>query len=125
VGPAPVIRGRTSDDRRPRGIPAVAGLSPATGEVFYEIQLRETDPKLVFFELDLFWITFAGFDPLDYVKGAQKRFPLFHVKDPCSSATPSPSLSGPCAAATGTWPVCGRSAGTGVEPGIGPRVERL
>jgi sugar phosphate isomerase/epimerase len=57
------------------------GTDPSTGEVFYEILLEETDPKLVFFELDLFWITFAGRDPLDYLRCDERRFPLFHVKD--------------------------------------------
>jgi sugar phosphate isomerase/epimerase len=57
------------------------GTDAATGKVLYEILLEETDPELVFFELDLFWITFAGRDPLDYLVGNERRFPLFHVKD--------------------------------------------
>ena len=71
------------------------GTDPATGEVFYEILLEETDPKLVFFELDLFWIHFAGFDPLDYIRGAEKRFPLFHVKDgvPNQAQQPDPGFT--------------------------------
>lgn len=63
------------------------GTDPATGKVLYEIYLEETDPELVFFELDLFWITFAGTDPLDYLIGNEHRFPLFHVKD----GNPSPA----------------------------------
>jgi sugar phosphate isomerase/epimerase len=43
--------------------------------------MEETDPALVSFELDLYWITYAGKDPLDYLVGNEERFPLFHVKD--------------------------------------------
>jgi sugar phosphate isomerase/epimerase len=48
----------------------------------FDIMLEETDPDLVFFELDLYWAVTAGVDPLDYLTTYdQSRFPLFHVKD--------------------------------------------
>jgi sugar phosphate isomerase/epimerase len=31
--------------------------------------------------MDLFWIIFGGVDPLVWLKGNERRFPLFHVKD--------------------------------------------
>ena len=48
--------------------------------------LEETDPRLVFFELDIFWAyvgqsRFPGFRPHEYPWYQPKRFPLFHVKD--------------------------------------------
>ena len=44
--------------------------------------LERTDPDLVFFELDLYWIVTAGRDPLDYLGSYdQSRWPLFHCKD--------------------------------------------
>ena len=43
--------------------------------------LDETDRKLVWFELDLFWAVFGGVDPVDWLDDHQKRIPLFHVKD--------------------------------------------
>jgi sugar phosphate isomerase/epimerase len=50
--------------------------------VIYDILLEETDPDLVFFELDLYWIVTGGRDPLDYLAlYDQSRWPLFHVKD--------------------------------------------
>jgi sugar phosphate isomerase/epimerase len=50
--------------------------------VIYDLMLEETDPDLVFFELDLYWIVTAGRDPLDYLAlYDQSRWPLFHVKD--------------------------------------------
>ena len=47
---------------------------------------EETDPRLVFFEIDIFWAyvgqsRFPGFRPHDYVWDNPERFPLFHVKD--------------------------------------------
>ncbi|WP_050515361.1 sugar phosphate isomerase/epimerase [Streptomyces rimosus] len=60
----------------------------------YDVLLTETDPRLVFFEMDIFWAyvaqyrfsrrpdgTPAPFEPLDHVLRAPGRYPLFHVKD--------------------------------------------
>ena len=51
------------------------------GQVPYEVLLAETDPELVKMELDLYWITYAGRDPLTYLSQHPERFPLCHVKD--------------------------------------------
>lgn len=47
----------------------------------YDLILRETDAGLVKLELDLYWITKAGYDPLTYFEKYPGRFPLVHVKD--------------------------------------------
>jgi sugar phosphate isomerase/epimerase len=47
----------------------------------YDMIMEQTDPDLVKFELDLYWITKAGFDPVEYFNKAPGRFPLWHVKD--------------------------------------------
>jgi len=52
-----------------------------TGEVLFDIWLAETDPRLVSFEMDLYWILRAGADPVAYLDRHQDRFPLFHLKD--------------------------------------------
>jgi len=57
------------------------GTDPQTGESLFQILLDETDPRLVWFEPDLFWMVFGGIDPLDWIPEYQHRFPLFHVKD--------------------------------------------
>ena len=57
------------------------GRDPVTGEELFGILLNETDPGLVWFEMDLFWIVFGGVDPLRWITGNEARFPLFHVKD--------------------------------------------
>jgi sugar phosphate isomerase/epimerase len=56
-------------------------LTPLEGEVPYQLLLRETDPDLVRFEMDLYWLSKAGGDPLEYFREYPKRFPLVHVKD--------------------------------------------
>lgn len=47
----------------------------------YEIFLKETDPKLVHFEMDLYWLVRAGKKPADLFKEFPGRFPMWHVKD--------------------------------------------
>lgn len=56
-------------------------FAPVNGQVPYDLLLRETDPKLVDFEMDLYWITKAGGDPLAYFAKYPGRFKLVHAKD--------------------------------------------
>ncbi len=59
---------------------------PLQGTVPYDLLLKETDSALVQMEMDLYWITKAGADPLYYFQLYPGRFPLVHVKD--MDATP-------------------------------------
>ena len=45
------------------------------------MMLSKTDPALVDFEMDLYWVVFGGGDPLDFFNRYPKRFALVHVKD--------------------------------------------
>lgn len=56
-------------------------FKPLAGTIGYDILLAETDPKLVKMELDLYWITKGGRDPIQYFNSYPRRFPLVHVKD--------------------------------------------
>lgn len=47
----------------------------------FDLLLAETDKNLVKIELDLYWISKAGQDPLAYINKHKDRFILFHVKD--------------------------------------------
>ncbi|MER5884750.1 sugar phosphate isomerase/epimerase [Streptomyces sp. NPDC001941] len=60
----------------------------------YDVLLAETDPSLVYLEMDIYWAYVAQFrfgkradgsparfDPLAYVLKQPHRYPLFHVKD--------------------------------------------
>jgi sugar phosphate isomerase/epimerase len=51
------------------------------GQVPYDLLLQTTDPKLVQLEIDLYWITKGGQDPLSYFSRWPGRVPLVHVKD--------------------------------------------
>ncbi len=50
-----------------------------------DVLLGETDPKLVTFELDLYWVTKGGEDPAEFIKKHPGRFEIFHVKDMAKS----------------------------------------
>jgi sugar phosphate isomerase/epimerase len=49
--------------------------------VRYDYMLKNTDPKKVFFQLDLYWIMVGGKSVVDYFKNYPGRFLLWHVKD--------------------------------------------
>ena len=51
------------------------------GNPAYDILLAETNPDLVKFELDLYWIVYGGESPVHYLADDPARFPLYHVKD--------------------------------------------
>jgi len=51
------------------------------GQIGMDVLIAETDPELVTFELDLYWITHAGYDPVDYIEKFPGRFEIYHVKD--------------------------------------------
>ena len=51
------------------------------GQVPYDVLLEETDPALVDFELDLYWIRAGGRSELEYFERYPGRFTLWHVKD--------------------------------------------
>lgn len=50
-------------------------------EVALEILLKETQPDLVSFQLDLYWVVKGGADPVALVEKYPGRFCSFHVKD--------------------------------------------
>jgi len=56
-------------------------FTPLNGRLPYHILLAETDPELVKMEMDLYWITKGGQDPVEYFDRHPGRFPLVHVKD--------------------------------------------
>jgi sugar phosphate isomerase/epimerase len=47
----------------------------------YDFLLKQLDPKLVQYEMDCFWVTHAGHDPVAYFQKYPGRFPLLHIKD--------------------------------------------
>lgn len=51
------------------------------GIVPMEYMLDHLDPKYVNFQMDLYWVTKAGVDPVELFKKYPKRFKIWHVKD--------------------------------------------
>jgi sugar phosphate isomerase/epimerase len=54
---------------------AVDGLYPQ------DVMMKGTDPTLVDFEMDIYWVTTAGQDPEAWLKKYPNRWRLVHVKD--------------------------------------------
>jgi sugar phosphate isomerase/epimerase len=52
-----------------------------------EILLKETDPSLVTFEIDVGWVAAAGHDPAALMARHKGRFTMMHVKDVKASTT--------------------------------------
>lgn len=53
----------------------------ADGIVTIDYLLENCNPKYVNFQMDLYWVTKAGADPIAYFKKYPGRFILWHVKD--------------------------------------------
>lgn len=60
----------------------------ADGTVPYDVLLGDTDPALVAFQMDIYWMVKSGGDPIAYFKKYPGRFRSVHVKD----ATAAPAL---------------------------------
>jgi sugar phosphate isomerase/epimerase len=76
-----------------------------TGTLF-DVLMKETDPKLVWFEMDVMWAVFPGQDPTTLMEKYGNRWALMHLKDLKKGVTTG-SLSG------GTDPKNGVVIGTG------------
>ncbi|MCF8361575.1 MAG: TIM barrel protein [Prolixibacteraceae bacterium] len=55
---------------------------------YYDIFMKEMDPQLITMEIDFFWTTKAGQDPIEMFKKYPGRFQLFHFKDMAVDNTP-------------------------------------
>jgi sugar phosphate isomerase/epimerase len=59
------------------------------GETVYQTILDNTDPELVFVEMDTYWVYRGGHDPLDWMRRYPERVILLHQKD-FPSGAPQP-----------------------------------
>jgi sugar phosphate isomerase/epimerase len=66
-----------------------------SGETGYDLLLKETDPELVYFEIDCGWMTVAGHNPVDYMRKFPKRIRMLHIKDFHPITHPTTDLRGP------------------------------
>jgi len=51
------------------------------GETGYKIFMENTDPDLVQFELDIYWVQHSGNNPITLFNDHSGRFTMWHVKD--------------------------------------------
>ena len=56
-------------------------FAPLEGTTGYAVLAQETDPRLVDFELDLYWASFADQKPLELFAKYPGRFAMWHEKD--------------------------------------------
>lgn len=57
------------------------------GQLPQDVLMNSTDPALVDYELDMYWVVAAGQDPEAWLKKYPNRFKLCHVKDRTKGAT--------------------------------------
>ena len=55
---------------------------------FYDIFMKEMDADLITMEIDLYWVTKAGHDPVEIFKRYPGRFKLWHFKDQTRPSAP-------------------------------------
>jgi sugar phosphate isomerase/epimerase len=56
-------------------------FAPMGETTMWDVLLRETDPALVYLELDLYWVRYGGADPETLLRDLGDRVSLVHLKD--------------------------------------------
>lgn len=64
----------------------IAGKDNLIPQQFF---LENTDPSLVDYEMDIYWVSYAGQNPEIWLKKYPNRFKMMHVKDRNTKAPPS------------------------------------
>lgn len=75
------------------------------GKIPFDELIRNTDPKLVTFEMDCGWVSVGGGDPVHYLKTYPTRISMLHVKDFKHTDKPASVTAPPPAAELGTGTV--------------------
>lgn len=57
------------------------GLKALDGVIPFDYIATNTDPELVFYQMDIYWMTAGGVDLVQYLEKYKGRFKLMHVKD--------------------------------------------
>ena len=56
-------------------------FQPHGDGTYMDLLMKETDPKNVTFQMDVFWVMHPGADPVKYLEKYPGRWQLMHVKD--------------------------------------------
>ncbi|WP_409966784.1 Inosose dehydratase [Mycovorax composti] len=67
-----------------------------------DILMEHTDPALVDFEMDMYWVVAAGQNPVEWMKRYRWRFKLCHIKDRKKNARPNGDDNNSCIVGTGS-----------------------
>jgi sugar phosphate isomerase/epimerase len=59
------------------------------GQLPQDVMMQNSDPALVDFEMDIYWVVSAGADPIEWLKKYPNRFRLCHIKDRAKNAAPT------------------------------------
>ena len=78
-----------------------------------EILLAETDPSLVSFEMDIYWVVNGGGNPVDLLTRHPGRFKMLHVKD--SMGPPDHKMADVGAGTIDFKSIFARAKGGGIE----------
>lgn len=49
--------------------------------IMYDYMINNTNPKNVFFQMDVYWVMRGGYKAVDYLNKYPDRFPVLHIKD--------------------------------------------
>lgn len=60
-----------------------------SGKTAYEIIFDHVDPQWLSTEIDVYWVTFAGGDPVTLIERFAGRAPLIHIKDMTRTTPPT------------------------------------
>jgi len=63
-------------------------FEPIEGEMPQDVMMQMTDPELVDFQMDIYWVVTAGQDPVEWMKKYPNRWTSCHVKDRMKNADP-------------------------------------
>jgi sugar phosphate isomerase/epimerase len=88
-------------------------FAPVGGTTGWDVLVRETDPALVTFELDIGWAAAAGLDPVGLLEKNAGRMRMMHLKDIDRNTVPNfelKQISCPLGQGIVDWPGLLRSA---------------
>jgi sugar phosphate isomerase/epimerase len=78
--PSPAGRPGSPENQTPASnLFPTARLFP--GATIFDLLAQSTDPRHANFEMDIYWIVYAGQDPVELLQRHPNRFPLTHIKD--------------------------------------------
>ena len=64
------------------------------GELPQDVMMENTDPELVEYQMDIYWVVAAGHDPAEWMQKYPGRFTTCHVKDLAPGDEPESTVLG-------------------------------